>query len=261
MAKQESKPDAVIFGYLDRSAEIEIRERNLPHWFQSGAAIFVTFRTADSLPKEVVLRWQAELEEWLGRNELPLRLADFATGRSSKQAKRLFDSVPPDKQTEFKRLNDRIWHRSLDECHGECLLKQPALAEIVGEAMLYYEQRKYDLDCFVVMPNHVHAIVQFRTGASLQTVGQSWMRFTARRINALIDRSGPFWQPEPFDHIIRSSGQFEYLQGYVAQNPKKAKLKPGEFLYWERPVYSSCPNCSEPRVWFASCASPELVGG
>ena len=62
------------------------------------------------------------------------------------------------------------------------------------------------------------------------------MRYTAREINAKSGAEGEFWQPEPFDHIIRSAAQFDYLQGYVAANPAKANLRDGEFLFWERPV-------------------------
>ena len=85
------------------------------------------------------------------------------------------------------------------------------------------------------MPNHVHAIVQFRTEAGKSIIGQSWTRFTARQINPLIGASGAFWQPEPFDHAIRSDEQFQYLQKYVANNPAKAKLRDGEFQLWQRP--------------------------
>ncbi len=50
----------------------------------------------------------------------------------------------------------------------------------------------------------------------------------------LIKEAGAFWQPEPFDHIIRSSEQFLYLEDYIADNPRKANLKEGEYLYSER---------------------------
>lgn len=59
------------------------------------------------------------------------------------------------------------------------------------------------------------------------------MRYTARQINLLIKEAGAFWQPEPFDDIIRSSEQFLYLEDYIADNPRKANLKEGEYLYWE----------------------------
>lgn len=109
-------------------------------------------------------------------------------------------------------------------------------ADIVGHAIRLFDAQRYDLDRFVVMPNHVHALVQFRAGFDLKVVGQSWMRYTARVINQRSERRGELWQPEPYDHIIRSSQQFECLQHYIADNPDKAKLKQGEFLYWQRPV-------------------------
>ena len=55
----------VSFNPLDANAEVSISDRNLPHWFQVGAAMFVTFRCADSMPQEVVLRRRQELQEWL----------------------------------------------------------------------------------------------------------------------------------------------------------------------------------------------------
>jgi REP element-mobilizing transposase RayT len=107
---------------------------------------------------------------------------------------------------------------------------------LVGDAILFYEGDKYDLDSFVVMPNHVHAIVQFLAGATLATVSQTWLRFTARSINKVTGESGAFWQSEPFDHLIRSLEQFDYLHRYTAENPQKANLRPGEYRYWERPT-------------------------
>ncbi|MBM3966961.1 MAG: hypothetical protein FJ308_18135 [Planctomycetes bacterium] len=84
------------------------------------------------------------------------------------------------------------------------------------------------------MPNHVHAIVQFRQEGGLLTIGQSWMRYTAREINKKIGRRGVLWQTEPVDHVIRSPEQFEYLQRYISANPSKAQLVEGEYRYWKR---------------------------
>jgi REP element-mobilizing transposase RayT len=236
MDEQDSESSTVIFGCLDRNAELDIKTRNLPHWFQPGAAMFITFRTADSLPRKVILRWQVELEHWLRRNKLPPRLAECVTRSSTNHLDSLLSSIPTKKQTEFKRLSNRIWHRSLDECHGACPFKDAKLADIVARALLHHDGQNYDLDSFVVMPNHVHVIVQFCTGEDFETVGQSWRRYTARCINAQTGGSGALWQPEPFDHIIRSGDQFGYLRDYIAQNPHMARLRPGEFHYWSRPV-------------------------
>lgn len=276
MSKDKTKPDSQdpVFRFLDRQADIEKTSRNLPHWFQVGAAIFVTFRTADSMPLEVLQRFRQELELWLKQNGLPLELANpprqneairvdavnvatvvpncheqkaIVHDDHEEDAKNTEDAIetiaatlsaatfiPPHKLIEFNKLRARAWHRSLDECHGACLLKQPKLARIVAESLLHFDGNKYDLDSFVVMPNHVHAIVQFRPGGSLDTISQSWMRYTARQIHFETGEKGSFWQPEPFDHIVRNENQFAYLQTYIADNPGKASLRDGEYLYWQR---------------------------
>ncbi len=222
-----------IFGCLDRTADIGIKTGDLPHWFQPGAAMFVTFRTADSMPAEVINRWRLELEEWLRIRGLPLELAGRATAHERHESNAL-SQLPLPQRREFQRQRDRLWHRILDDCHGECLLKNSDIAMIVARALKFYDGQKYDLDRFVIMPNHVHAIVQFRHLFSLDVISQSWLRYTARQINRETQGSGEFWQDEPFDHVIRSPEQFQYLQSYIAENPRKAKLKDGEFSYWQR---------------------------
>jgi REP element-mobilizing transposase RayT len=226
--------DHPVFNTFDRGREIEIRERNLPHWFQPGSAIFVTFRTADSLPKDVVLKMQNELEEWLRVRGLPEEFALSSISQRRADHNRLRRAFSPRDIQEFRKLVARLIHWSLDECHGKCVLRQPQLADIVANAIRHGDGSQFDLDRFVIMPNHVHAIVQFRNGFDLSVVGQSWMRYSARLINRRIGESGAFWQPEPFDHIVRSAEQFHWLQNYVADNPQKAKLRDGEFVLWTR---------------------------
>ena len=224
----------ITFNPLDRSAEVHVSERNLPHWYQPGAAIFVTFRTIDSMPNEVILRWQRELEAWLRQTGLPVGLGASVVHGRFPDHDQMMKRSDATQTSEFKRLSDRIFHRSLDECHGRCPFRRPEIAAEVAGAILHFNGQRYDLDQFVIMPNHAHAIVQFRVGFDLSVVGQSWMRFWARNINRLLGESGALWQPEPFDHIIRSDRQFEYLQEYTLDNPRKANLRENEFLYWQR---------------------------
>jgi len=234
--------DPIAFGFLDRQRDIDKQAgENLPHWFQAGSATFITFRTAGSMPKNAVLQWHAELKRWLEDQGIPVESSNATQNQSDSCLPEMnieqafcIESLHPGQRREFQRLRNRIWHRSLDDCHGRCLLKQPELAQIVARAILHHDQEKYDLDRLIVMPNHVHAIVQFHASTSLNVVSQSWLRYSARQINKELGESGAFWQPEPFDHVIRSLNQFEYLQNYVADNAKKAGLKDGQFLYWQR---------------------------
>ena len=150
----------VVFGTYDPKSEVERTVRNLPHWFQLGVAIFLTFRTKDSIPRRVLERRQLELEQWLNRRGMDASIAADDTR---------IDTLPPPIQNEVCRYRNRLWNRSLDECHGACLLRQPELAGIVGDALLYFNGDRYDLDSFVVMPNHVHLITQFRPPTTTST--------------------------------------------------------------------------------------------
>ena len=229
------EPRKLVFNAFDRDAEFEFSLRNLPHWFQIDAATFITFRTIDSLPREVIMRMQRELEEWLSIKKYPIELAASSVGVKLPNHEKLLDALTVIDRRQFRKLANQLFHGGLDECRGKCVLKHQELATIVAEAILHQDNQEYDLDCFLIMPNHVHAIVQFRTQSGKSIVGQSWMRYTGRRINPQIGETGAFWQSEPFDHVIRSAEQFVYLQKYIANNPAKAKLRSGEFLLWQRP--------------------------
>jgi len=53
---------------FDPQSEVLIAEHCRPHWSQAGAVVFITFRTHDSIPREVLLRWDRQKQEWLRRH-------------------------------------------------------------------------------------------------------------------------------------------------------------------------------------------------
>ena len=112
MSDEEKTP--VEFGCFDREADLDISFRNLPHWFQVGAAMFITFRTADSMPKDVVLRWQHELELWQSERNLPALLAQSVVGTTLPEHDAWLNQLTAQERAQFKQLSDRIFHRSLD---------------------------------------------------------------------------------------------------------------------------------------------------
>ena len=222
-------PDGPIFGAYDPSAEVEITARDLPHWFQPGVAIFVTFRTIDSMPQSVVELWEREQTDWLARQGYAISVKELRDAGT-----RVLDRLPEALRAPFKKVRDRGWHEHLDKGHGECLLRSPALAAMVAESIETFDGDRYDLDCFVVMPNHVHVLLQCRSEWTLRRVAHSWLSFTARRINKALGRTGHFWQSEPFDHLVRSPEQFEHFRRYIAENSHRAGLKLGEFIHYSR---------------------------
>jgi len=75
----------------------------------------------------------------------------------------------------------------------------------------------------VIMPNHVHAVIEPRT--SMPAV-MRWLKGrTGRVANRMLERVGaPFWQDESFDHWVRTPEELRYLIGYVEDNPVNAGL-------------------------------------
>jgi REP element-mobilizing transposase RayT len=217
----------MLFQFFDRDEDVFIRERCLPHWEQPGRTYFVTFRTVDSIPAAVVARWRVERAGWLRRHGI-----DPAAPGWKQQISLLRPAV----RREFHERFTNRWLDELDCCHGACVLKRPELSEIVANSLRHFDGDRYFLGDFVVMPNHVHVLVQFPTIGQLKSQGESWRTYTARQINATLQQRGQFWQDEGFDHLVRSSEQFEFLRQYIADNSQKANLRDGEYRHCRRPT-------------------------
>ena len=87
-----------------------------------------------------------------------------------------------------------------------------------------------DLDEWVVMPNHVHAIffIPGRTyphgtmPASLGAIVQNYKSVSARNINAIRNTPGSVvWQRNYYDRIIRDDRELERVRGYILDNPRR----------------------------------------
>ena len=217
--------DYVEWRLYDETSDCDVSIRNRPHWDQS-ALTFVTFRLVDSMPKSVIERWQQDQLKWLADNGLSMLTIEDCLKRQA---------LPPLLRRQFLKFRNQRWHSSLDDCHGSCLLREPTIARMVATSLQHFEGQRYDLERFVIMPNHVHCLVQMRAGFELRREFTGLMRYTARKINDQLSRQGELWQSETFDHIVRSERQFEYLQSYIADNPKRANLREGETLLWIRP--------------------------
>ena len=91
-------------------------------------------------------------------------------------------------------------------------------------ALRFFDGDRYRLGEFVIMPNHVHVLIELLSQHSLGSIVSSWKRFSARAANQVIGRSGPFWQDDYWDTYIRDERHFESTVGYIENNPVKAGL-------------------------------------
>lgn len=160
----------------------------VPHFDQPGLVQSITFRLADSLPKHIL--------ESLKKGE------DVS---ADLEKRRRIESY-------------------LDASYGECLLENSEIANLVQDALLYFNNERYRLIAWVIMPNHVHAIIDVFDGHPLDKIVHSWKSFTAFKANTLIGREGRFWYPDYFDRYIRDEKHLEIAVTYIEHNPVKAGL-------------------------------------
>jgi hypothetical protein len=98
----------------------------LPHFDGGEIWQVVTFRLADSFPNDRLEAWKWEL--------------------------RLLSAERADHELQ-KRIEEY-----LGMGHGACWLKQPEIAEMVQNSLFFFDEQRYLLDAWVVMPNHVHVL-------------------------------------------------------------------------------------------------------
>jgi putative transposase len=213
------------FEIFDPHCEVRITQGNLPHWFQPGVTYFITFRTEDSMPRNVADLWYHSRNEWLARHHINPTYPNW---------QQELDKLPINQRREFHSTFSREYLAYLDQGHGACVLKRADLSGIVAKSLLHFEGERYRMGDFVVMPNHVHLLVCLLESTDLQEQCYSWKKFTATQINQLLSRRGRFWQEESFDHLVRSPEEFEHLQRYIAENPTKASLRQGEYFHYRR---------------------------
>jgi REP element-mobilizing transposase RayT len=208
----EDLPSFYVF--LPRSAAIEVVTRHMPHWQFDGGLYFVTWRLADSLPQALLRQWAEEKRIWLGRHPKP------------------WDAHM---REEYRRAFPRRIEAWLDAGYGDCVLRYPECAGLLSTAMREFDGVRYDIASFVIMPNHVHALFQLRDGFKIRPILKAWKGVSARRVNQLLGRRGKLWQQESRDTSIRSPQHLLKSFAYILENPEKANISDGGYLYYEIP--------------------------
>lgn len=179
----------------------------LPHLKREGGIYFVTFRLFGTLPKEILLRLKREREAIIEKAAAAKRPLTWA------EEKEL-----------FAWYSERV-DAYLDKGTGDCYLARPEVASVVEGAVKYFEGTRYELKAWVVMPNHVHAVLKPTGEFGLSEILHSWKSFTAQKANALLGRKeGRFWQNESYDHLVRDDEDLERCCRYTVMNPVAARL-------------------------------------
>ncbi len=209
----------------DPALALCVYRRSLPHWRQDGATYFATFRLADSIPKHVVDRWKKERHIWYQAHGLTQDM-------SPEQWQEAYLRIPAQNRAVFERRNARHIFEETDKGNGCCLLRRPEVRSIVVEALHYFDGVRCWTGDFVVMPNHVHWLVQPVLGYQLEDLLGSIKRFTATQSAQREFPAARFWQRESYDRLVRDLRELARIRQYVKANPSKARLHEREYTYF-----------------------------
>jgi len=144
---------------------------------------------------------------------------------------RLEDAMPASLRNEWTtllKIDDDLKRRLaiekyLDRGRGGCLLRDHRAAALVEENWLRFDGQSYHLLAWVVMPNHVHLLVEIWQIPQSKLI-KDWKGFTARSINRLFGRRGKLWQEDYWDRYIRDEKHYRKVRHYIEWNPVKAGL-------------------------------------
>ena len=127
--------------------------------------------------------------------------------------------------------------------NGRCQLSPAGQAVRAAWYGLQERFAEVQFDAFVVMPNHMHAILvnvgtglpaggRFIQGAasSAPTVGRIMRAFksvSAIEVNRLLGRNGqPVWQRNYYERVVRNHSEAEAIRRYIGENPARWELDP-----------------------------------
>ena len=205
--------------------------KHLPHFDSPGTRQFITYRLADAMPAARRSEWTAFLA--------------------------LEDDLEKQRRIEAY----------LDHGYGACHLRDPRIADLVQENLWHHDGVKYRLLAWVIMPNHVHVLIEIGD-APLGEVVKSWKSFTAkaalkilrggdgssphRKSNTCGDEPSPpqtFWEEDYFDRYVRDEEHYRRVVRYIENNPANARLvkSPADWV-WSSARYRGQPGPVLPQL-------------
>lgn len=232
----------------------------LPH-IENQRYQMITYRLYDSVPREVIEQWKREVGVGV-RASSPPNNEDAANGTQASSLPNTKDATngtqasslqnqragspysnasfdidikragsPHSNSKEREKLV--MIDKYEDSGVGQCFMRDDRVAQIVKDALFYYDGNKYKIIAWCIMPNHVHTLIEVFNGISLSEIIHSWKSYSANQINKLLNRTGQVWMMEYFDRYIRDYDHFEKVVNYIHNNPVKAGLvkSPSEYRW------------------------------
>ncbi|HET6604865.1 MAG TPA: transposase [Xanthomonadaceae bacterium] len=125
-------------------------------------------------------------------------------------------------------------------------------ARALSEPLLWRASRPL---CWVLMPDHWHALIELGAGDSLAGLLRRLKSGSALRLRRQIPPPGKVWAKTFHDHALRSDEDLVAVARYIVANPLRAGLaaRVGDYPFWDAVWIGGSPAAQAP----AGSSSPD----
>jgi len=125
---------------------------------------------------------------------------------------------------------DRIFFVTTVTAQRRPIFRRETTANLMIETLAHYrDERKFLLHEFVIMPDHIHALLTPAPEISLERA----MQFIKGGFSFRLKSHPPVWQASFTNHRVRDFEDYEQHRQYIRMNPVRARLaeRPEQYPY------------------------------
>ena len=116
------------------------------------------------------------------------------------------------------------------------ILSRSEVVQIIFDTFEWLEaQGRIRWICIMIMPDHLHTVIQLGQDQTLPKVMHSLKTFTARQINEQRGERSTVWQEGYYDHGIRKDESLNEIIRYCYESPVRQGLvkQAKDYPYWQ----------------------------
>ena len=133
-------------------------------------------------------------------------------------------------------LSGQIYHVTICTYQRQTFFTCWRTGRLVVHTLKNLEQQRIAKSlAWVIMPDHLHWLVQLGESHSLAATLQLCKGRSARKVNQYLGRKGSLWQKGVMEKAIRKDEDLTQIARYIVANPLRAKLvkKLGDYPLWD----------------------------
>ncbi|NOY66686.1 MAG: transposase [Gammaproteobacteria bacterium] len=130
--------------------------------------------------------------------------------------------------------SNRIYHITTATFDRQPLFKDLASGRIVVKQLKQVQAKAQTL-AYVIMPDHLHWLMQLQENEDLGNTVKIIKTLSALEINRYLNRKGNVWQSGFHDHALRKEEDVQSIARYIIANPLRAGIidKIDQYPLWD----------------------------